>query len=168
MASRFHPLMATIARVRSTSSFSVKCCLASSYTSSGTRPFATSVPASVQARAARSRSVKKGVSRQTKPSHTRPAVACESPLMGASPPILWPAQVFRLLTRTPLATREVGYPWTATSIRNTRDGKAHGGCALRQAGSPMAVRVVRPGLRASYKPWEPRMVSTLTTRVTIA
>jgi hypothetical protein len=33
---RFHPLIATIARVRSTNFFSVNCCRASSYTSSGT------------------------------------------------------------------------------------------------------------------------------------
>ena len=63
MATRFQPLMATTAQVRSTSSFSVKCRLASAKTASGT-PSPIRVTASAQARAARSRSVKNGVSRQ--------------------------------------------------------------------------------------------------------
>ena len=57
IASRFHPLMATIAIVRFTNSASVNCARARSYTSSGTCDPATSVTASVHSRAARSRSV---------------------------------------------------------------------------------------------------------------
>src|SRR5262252_6056564 len=55
--SRFQPLIATTASVRSTNSFSVKCALVAAYTSSGTWPSAIRVTASVQARAARSRSL---------------------------------------------------------------------------------------------------------------
>lgn len=63
-ASRFHPLMAAIASVRSANSFSVHFWRASSCTSSGTRLPATRLAASVQANAARSRLVKNGVSFQ--------------------------------------------------------------------------------------------------------
>jgi hypothetical protein len=55
--------MAAMVQVNSTSSFSVKCPLASAKTGSGT-PSDTRVTASAQASAARSRSVKNGVSRQ--------------------------------------------------------------------------------------------------------
>src|SRR5215472_5694755 len=55
--------MAT-ASVRSTISFSLKCFFTSAKTSSGMCVSDTLVAASVQARAARSRSLKKGVSRQ--------------------------------------------------------------------------------------------------------
>src|SRR5208282_3044824 len=64
-ASRFQPLIATIASVRSTSSFSLKCRFASSKTASGTWPSETSVTASHQASAALSRSLNKGDSRHT-------------------------------------------------------------------------------------------------------
>ena len=57
MAIRFHPLIATTAIVNATSSSSVKCALTSAKTSSGAWPSRISVSASVQASAARSRSV---------------------------------------------------------------------------------------------------------------
>src|SRR6185312_13072463 len=57
MAMRFQPLIAITAMVRLTSSVSVKCFFASSNTASGICVSLTRVTASVQARAARSRSV---------------------------------------------------------------------------------------------------------------
>ena len=63
IATRFQALIAATAQVRSTSSFSEKCPLASANKASGT-PAPIRVTASVQASVARYRSVKKGVSRQ--------------------------------------------------------------------------------------------------------
>src|SRR5258706_6994367 len=64
MLSRFQALIVAMAKVRSASSFSLKCGRTSSYTESGTWPLVTRVTASVQANAARSRSLYKGDSRQ--------------------------------------------------------------------------------------------------------
>jgi hypothetical protein len=64
MAKRFHALIAEISSVRSTSSSSPKCGRTASQTASGTWSCETSVRASVHSSAARSRSVKNGVSRQ--------------------------------------------------------------------------------------------------------
>jgi hypothetical protein len=75
IARRFQPLIVTTAIVRSTSSFSVNCSRASAKTSSETPPFEISVTASVQASAARSRGVKKGVSRQTGTAYRRCSVS---------------------------------------------------------------------------------------------
>ena len=98
MANRFHALMVLTSSVRSTNSADVKYCFTRSHTSSGTRVVATKVTDSVQSRAARSVSVKKGVSRHTATADRRRSL---SPALRASEvctsmqyaqPLIWEAR----------------------------------------------------------------------------